>query len=130
MEAIQYIQDKFEASEFTQSIIELIQNLTSLGITVNPPTPRSRVRFTVPIDCNDHFFCLFSMPHIPQFNNIENEYCEYHDKNEYDLMCKHSDFIQSQFDKFDIQHMYLDSLDVYACVEDDDDMVGDEWNNM
>ncbi len=112
MDAIQYIQNTFEVNDDIQHIIEFIINLTKFGIIVKPP----RKKFH-----GVRFISLFSMPHIPQYDNIEDEPREYWDEKEYDTMRNHSDFIEYHFNQFDIGHMYDDSLDVVMESPDDDD---------
>ena len=108
-EAIQYIKDTFQVNNDIQLIIQFIQVLTKFGIKINSPRKKS--------ENDDIFITLFSMPHIPQCECIDDESCEWYDQNEYELMLKHSDFIQSQFDKFGIGHMYDDSLDVFMFTD-------------
>jgi hypothetical protein len=111
-ESIQYIKNSFQVNNDIKHIIEFIQVLTKFGIKVNSPKSKTH---------GVRFISLFSMPHIPQCECIEDEPCEYWNQIEYDLMLKHSDFIQSQFDRFGIGHMFDDSLDVVMESPDDDE---------
>jgi hypothetical protein len=103
LQCVSFIINNYETCEQTKRIITFIKNLISLGIPIEPPSLK--------FDNGEQW--VFSMPHIPQQDDIENESCEWWDMKQYNLMKKHSKYIQHMFDKLEIGHYYDDCMDVH-----------------